>query len=308
MSGVLDGKVAIVTGAARGIGKAIAERFADQDAQVLLVDSGASIDGRERQPGLVDSVAASIGESARALELDISSPEAAREAVELAKETFGGVDILVNNAAILRDAMVFKGDPVDFDAVLRTNLSAVYYLINAASPLLRAQAGEGRTGGRILSMVSSAGIYGNFGVAAYASAKAGLLGLTRVCALELARAGVTANALMPFAATRVTESIPPANDMLKQYRERALKIPADSVAVAASWLCSEMAGHVTGQLLGVRGREVFLMSQPRPVATVTADSGGWSEHDLAEAADNAFSEWLVESQTDLETFNTEPVL
>jgi len=308
MSGVLDGKVAIVTGAARGIGKAIAERFAAQAAKVVLVDNGSSIDGREHERGLVGSVAAGIGETACALERDIGTPDAAREAVQLARETFGGIDIVVNNAAILRDAMVFKGDPADFDSVLRTNLSAAYYMINAAGPVLRMQAGEGRTGGRILSIVSSAGFYGNFGVAAYASAKAGLMGLTRVCALELARTCVTANALMPFAATRVTETIPPVNYMLKQYRERALKIPAESVAVVASWICSELAQQISGQLLGVRGREVFLMSQPRPVETVTAAPAGWTEQALSEAAEKIFDQRFVELRTDVDIFNTDPVI
>jgi len=308
MSGILSGKVAIVTGAGRGVGRAIAERFAAQGAKLVLVDNGASIDGRERESGLIASVAAEIGDDTVALDRDVAAPETAQEAVAAAQETFGGLDIVINNAAILRDAMVFKGEPADFDAVIRTNLSAAYYLINAASPVLRAQAKEGRTGGRILNLVSSAGFYGNFGVAPYASAKAGLLGLTRVAALELQRAGVTANALMPFAATRVTESIPPANEMLEQYRNRALSIPAEPVAVTAGWLASGLGQSVTGQLVGVRGREVFLMSQPRPVATVTAEPGGWTEEDLAEAAESSFAGMYVDLKTDLEFFNSDPVI
>lgn len=308
MNAILQDRVAIITGAGRGVGRAIAGRFAAQGAKLVLVDNGASIDGRDREAGLIARVAAEIGDDVVALDRDVADPATAQEAVAAARESFGGVDIVINNAAILRDAMVFKGDPADFDTVIRTNLGAAYYLINAASPVMRAQAKEGRTGGRILNLVSSAGVYGNFGVAPYASAKAGLLGLTRVAALELQRAGVTANALMPFAATRVTESIPPANDMLEQYRNRALTIPAEPVAAAAAWLASELGQSVTGQLVGVRGREVFLMSQPRPIATVTADTGGWTEESLAEAAAASFGDSYVDLKTDLESFNTDPLI
>lgn len=301
---LLSGRVAVVTGGGRGVGRAIAARLAGHGARVIVADNGASIDGRASEPGIAEAAAREIG--GIAFDRDMASPEAAREAVELALEQ-GGIDILVHAAAILRDAMIFKGDPADFDAVLRTNLSSAYYLINAAGPHLREQAKAGRAHGRIVNLVSSAGFYGNFGVSAYAAAKAGLLGLTRVAALEFARSGVTANALMPFAATRVTESIPPANDMLAAYRERALKIPAEPVGIAASWLASDLAAHVSGQLFGVRGRELFLMSQPRAVATITAPEGGWNEAGLAAAA-TGLSDRFVDLRTDLEAFNTDPVL
>jgi len=305
---LLQGRVAIVTGAGRGIGRAIAAHLADRGAKVILADNGASMDGREQDSGVAEAAAEAIGANAAAFERDMSTPEAAQEAVALAKERFGGIDILINNAAILRDAMLHKGDPADFDAVIRTNLSAAYYLINAAAPLLREQAKQDeRKNGRILNIVSSAGFHGNFGVAPYASAKAGLLGLTRVAALELARAGVTANALMPFAATRVTESIPEASDMLKAYRERALRIPPETVAVAAGYLASPLAAQVSGQLFGVRGHEVFLMSQPRPIEHAV-DAQGWDEHALAEAVDSKFAERFADLRSDLEAFNTDPVV
>ncbi len=305
---LLEDKVAIVTGGGRGIGRAIAARFAAQGARVIIADNGASIDGRTTEPGVAEAAAAAIGDRARAFDRDMSTPAAAAEAVELARTEFGAVDIVVHAAAILRDAMIFKGDPADFDAVIRTNLSAAYYLVNAAGPHLRAQAKAGRGGGRVLLLTSSAGFYGNVGVAPYAAAKAGLLGLMRVAAHDLARAGVTANAIMPFAATRVTESIPPVTDTLKAYRERALRIPAEPVAVTASFLASELGAAVSGQLFGVRGREVFLMSQPRPLARAVSEDGPWDEATLADAVEERLRPAFFELETDLEAFNVEPVL
>src|SRR6185312_5312525 len=146
-----------------------------------------------------------------------------------------------NNAAILRDAFFFKADPLAWDAVIRTNLSAPFHNLAAATPVMREQVKALRGGtpyswGRIVNIVSTAGLYGNYGQAAYASAKAGLLGLTRVVALDMRRSLVTCNAVAPFAATRVTESIKPANPAQAAYKERAMKVPARAVAELVGWL------------------------------------------------------------------------
>ncbi|WP_281301027.1 MULTISPECIES: SDR family oxidoreductase [unclassified Iodidimonas] len=312
--GLLAGRVAIITGAGRGIGYAVAERFAALGASLVLVDDGSGIDGRDPEKGLIEqqreALIAKGADGARlaALEIDIASPEAAARAVDLAITQFGALDIVVNNAAILRDAMIFKGDPADFDRVLEVNLSAAYYLAHAATPKMREQAKAGRPGGRLINMVSSAAFYGNFGVSAYASAKAGLLGLTRVMALELERAGITANAIMPFAATRVTESLPPVTELLKEYRARALQLPAQPVAVACAWLASDLGAGISGQLIGVRGGDVFLMSQPRPIAHAIARDQPWDEQGLASAAATNFSAHYFAIQSDLDAFNTDPII
>jgi len=215
---------------------------------------------------------------------------------------------VVNNAAILRDAFVFRADPRDWDAVIRNNLSAAFYLINAASPVMRDQGKSGRGGaggydwGRIVNIVSSAGLYGNLGQAAYASAKAGLFGLTRVTAMDLARAQITANAVAPFARTRVTDIIQPANEAQKSYKERALKIGAHHVANLVTALSSPAGKGITGQLLGVRGREVFLFGQPRPVARIEAGAT------LAQDLSAKLSDKFTDLTTDLEAFNTEPLV
>jgi len=219
---------------------------------------------------------------------------------------------VVNNAAILRDGFIFKANPADWDRVIATNLAAPYYLLNAATPIMREQAKAGRGGepygwGRIVNITSSAGLYGNLGQSAYASAKAGLVGLTRVAAMDLARAGITANAVAPFAHTRVTETIEPANEAQASYKARALKLDPRHVATVIAWLCSSAAQDVSGQLFGVRGREVFLFSQARTAETLVRRDADWDVAGLAEAA-KAFVPHFTDLTTDLEAFDTEPVV
>ena len=307
-TGLLEGRAAIVTGAGRGIGRAIAESLIAEGASVIVADSGASIGGEGGDPTVAREAAAALGKKALAYDDSVASPGAAKHLVEMAVKNFGGIDIVVNNAAILRDAFVFRADPRDWDAVIHNNLSAAFYLINAASAVMRDQGKAGRGGaggydwGRIVNIVSSAGLYGNLGQAAYASAKAGLFGLTRVTAMDLARAQITANAVAPFARTRVTDIIQPANEAQKSYKERALKIGAHHVANLVTALCSPAGKSITGQLLGVRGREVFLFSQPRPVARIEAGSN------LAQDLSAKLSDKFTDLTTDLEAFNTEPVV
>jgi NAD(P)-dependent dehydrogenase (short-subunit alcohol dehydrogenase family) len=310
----LQDRVAIVTGAGRGIGKAIAEHLSSQGASVIVADSGGDIDGSNENDAIAKSVVATLPNQALAYTKNIASPEAADQLVKTAITQFGGVDIVINCAAILRDSLVFKGTTEDWDVVLKNNLSAAFYLTRSATPILRQQFKQkrGSSGsyqwGRILNIGSTAGLYGNFGQASYGSAKAGLFGLTRITALEMDRSNVTCNYVAPFARSRVTETIEPANDEQAEYKERALKVSTAHVANFISYLCSPAASNVTGQVFGVRGREVFLFSQPRPIEKIVRPDKDWTVDELAIAIDKNFRKKFTKLETDLEAFNTEPIV
>jgi NAD(P)-dependent dehydrogenase (short-subunit alcohol dehydrogenase family) len=304
----LTGRVALVTGGGRGIGHAIVTALHAAGASIVIADNGTSIAGEGADPGVAATLARELGKRAAAYTESIASPSSAAAAVDLAKRRFGGLDIVVNNAAILRDAFIFKADPLAWDAVLRNNLSAAFHILAAATPLLRDQLKAGRGGesgwGRIVNIVSSAGLYGNYGQAAYASAKAGLVGLTRVVALDMQRSKVTCNAVAPFAATRVTESIKPANPAQEAYKERALTIPAAAVGELVAFLAGDEAAGITGQLLGVRGKEIFLFSQPRPVArAISPGADGLGASIAAQLAPH-----YAKLATDLEEFSSDPIV
>ena len=302
----LSGRVAIVTGGARGIGLAIVEDLVAHGASVVIVDSGVSIAGEPVEPTLADEVTRRFANAA-AISADIADPATAAAAVALAQERFGGVDVVVNNAAILRDAFIFKANHDGFEAVLRTNLAGAHRMLAAATPVMRDQQKAGRAPGAIVNIVSTAGIYGNFGQSAYGAAKAGLIGLTRVVAHDLARSKITCNAIAPFAATRVTENIKPANEAQAAYKEKALKVPGLYVARLVSFLATPAAGNISGQLFGVRGREVFVFSQPRPASKLLQPAGGY-ELDGFAAGIRALEPYYADLVTDLEAFSGDPVL
>ena len=303
---LLNGRTAIVSGGARGIGRAIAAELLGSGANVVIVDSGVGIAGEPQQPRLADEVFAG-DERAAGLCGDIADPRVARDAVALARSRFGAVDILVNNAAILRDAMIFKASRDDWDAVIRTNLSGAFQLLAEATPVMRDQVKAGRIPGSIINIVSSSGIYGNFGQYAYSASKAGLIGLMRAVAHDLARAGITCNAVAPFAATRVTESLPPADENLAAYRRGALTVPAVYVARLVSFLAAPASSHISGQLFAVRGRDTMLFSQARPAAHILQHPGGSTITDLA-AAVSAWQPVFVALETDIDAFGGEPLV
>jgi NAD(P)-dependent dehydrogenase (short-subunit alcohol dehydrogenase family) len=280
-------------------------------ARVVAADTGVSIDGRSEDPAPIAALAAACGDAVAPLAQSVAAPGFADAAVTLARERFGGLDIVVNNAAILRDAFLFKGSRADFEAVVATDLTAAYDLLRAATPVLRENAKQARGGtpyawGRIVTIGSTAALYGNYGQAAYASAKAGLFGLMRVAALDMARSGVTSNMIAPFAASRVTETIVPATPAQAAYKAAALAIPAEPVGRFTSFLCSARAARITGQVFGVRGRETFVFSQPRPLARATSAPEP-SLDDLAALVEAEFAPHFTTLESDLDAFATSPV-
>ncbi len=306
MANELQGRVAIVTGGARGIGFAIAHDLARHGARVVIVDSGVTIGGESPEPHAAAQAAEKIP-GALALHGDIAEPSVAELAVKTAVEQCGALDIVVNNAAIIRDGFIFKSSRDAWDATIRTNLTGAYQLLSVAAPVLREQAKNGRAPGSIVNIASTAGIYGNFGQAAYGSAKAGLIGLTRVVAHDLARSKINANVVIPFAATRVTESIQPANDAQATYKQKALQVAPVYVARLVSFLASKAANAISGQIFAARGRELFLFSQARPAMKLTVPRDAHALQDMAEAI-RSFAPSFVDLVTDLEAFSTDPVL
>ncbi|MGE0734423.1 MAG: SDR family NAD(P)-dependent oxidoreductase [Alphaproteobacteria bacterium] len=306
--GLLKDRVAIVTGGARGIGKALVEDFVAQGAKVVIADNGTSAAGEGADPKPAQDLAKALGNNTLAFTESVASPSAAKALVDLAVNQFGALDIVVNNAAILRDALVFKQDPGDFQAVVQTNLLAPFFLINAASPVLRDQFKAGRAFGRILNIGSTAGLYGNHGQIAYGATKAALLALTRITAQEMVRSGVTSNLLVPFAYSRITDTIPDNIPAFAKYKKGALRISPKHVAVLATMLASDLGAKITGQVVAVRGREHWLFSQPRPAARIVRTDADWTPESLAAAYEKDFAPKFTDLTTDLEHFNAEPVI
>ncbi len=242
----LTGKVALVTGASRGLGRAIALAFAAQGADVAVNYRGNQDAARQT----VDAIRAS-GRRAEAIQGDTSAGRDACEAiVKAAIDGFGKVDILVNNAGITRDNLLMRMDAEEWDAVLSTNLSGPFWMTRAiARPMVKARAG------RIINMSSAAGRMGNAGQANYAAAKAGLIGLTKTTARELASRGITCNAIAPgLIETDLTADLPEAaTEGLKALTPMGYIGSVEDVAAAAVYLASDEARYVTGQVLGVDG-------------------------------------------------------
>ena len=255
MAGVCEGRVAIVTGAGRGIGRAHALMLAEQGAAVVVNDLGAQPDGSGADPGPANEVVAEIeamGGAAIVNGSDVTDFAEAATMVDQAVETFGRLDILVNNAGILRDKMIFSMEEADWDDVVDVHLKGHFCPTRHAAAHWRARAKAGEeVDARIINTASPSGLYGNVGQANYGAAKAGIAGFTLVCALELGRIGVTANCLAPTALTRlVTPLMGGEENIPDDLRER---LSPRWVASVATWLASPAARHVTGRVFDVRG-------------------------------------------------------
>jgi len=252
VTGILEGRIAIVTGAGRGIGRAHALELARQGAKVVVNDFGVSLAGEGTGESPADEVVALIAEmggEAVANGADVADFEQAAAMVEQAIDAFGGLDILVNNAGFVRDRMLVNTSEEEWDAVIRVHLKGHFAPLRHAGAYWRAEAKEGRQrAARVINTSSGAGLQGSIGQTTYSAAKAGIAGMTLVAAAEMGRYGVTVNAIAPVARTRMTEGA---------FDTSGMALPEDNSPIVA-WLASEEAGDVTGRVIEIEGGQICL--------------------------------------------------
>ena len=277
--GVMDGKVALVTGAGRGIGREVALLLAREGARVVVNDLGAGLGGEGRDEGPAGDVVGEIeaeGGRASANTDSVAEADGATRMVAQAVSDFGRIDAVVNIAGILRDSMMHKMTEAEWRAVIEVHLNGSYFTSRAALPHMREQAS-----GAFVHFTSTSGLNGNIGQANYAAAKMGIVGLSRVIALEGKRYAIRSNCVAPFAWTRMIESIPvQSEEMAKAFEKFRVGSTAAHMAPMVVYLTSDTSAEVSGQVFGVRGNEIYLMSQPRPIRTLHKGDG-WSPADLA---------------------------
>ncbi len=304
--GVLEGKVVLVTGAAGGIGKECALLAAREGAKVVVNDLGGSVGGGdEGDAGPAQQTANEInaaGGEAVANSDSVASMAAVRGMVEQAKDTFGGLHAIINPAGILRDKMFHKMDDEDWDKVIEVHLRGAYNVSRASVELFRDQ-----QEGSYVHFTSTSGLIGNIGQANYAAAKLGVMGLSRILAMEGAIKNVRSNIIAPFAWTRMIATIP-VKDEASALRVDRMKnaMRADQVAQLAVALASPEARDVSGQIFAVRGNEVILFDQPRPVRNM-ANLEGWTPRSLLDVALPAMKNSFFDAGASASVFPYDPI-
>lgn len=304
--GMLEGRVILITGAGNGIGRECAISAAAQGAKVLVNDLGGGGDGRgdgSLAPAAeVVEIIRNAGGDAIANYGSVTEMTAVRHMVEQCHDELGGLHAVMNPAGILRDSMFHKMEDEDFFAVVDVHLRGAYNVARATIEHFRNQ-----KDGAYLFFTSTSGLIGNLGQSNYAAAKMGVVGLSRILAMEGERNNVRSNAIAPFAWTRLVGSIP-VTDEASRLRVEKIKtgMRAEQVAKFCVALASDAAAHVSGQVFTVRGNEIFLMSQPRPVRSI-ARADGWTEEGIANQALSSLAPYFHDLGPSANAFPGDPI-
>ncbi|MFE4498446.1 SDR family NAD(P)-dependent oxidoreductase [Rhodococcus sp. NPDC056743] len=285
--GSLDGRVAIVTGAARGIGASVSRMFAAEGAKLVLNDLGSSEDGTGSSIGPVTEIAKDINESGGTAVVDggdIADTETGRHLVSTALDGYGKLDIVVNVAGIVRDRMIFNLEEEDWDAVIRVHLRGHFSTIRPATEYWRGQRNpDGHY--RIINFTSQSALQGSPGQPNHAAARVGIVGLTYSLAHAMSRYGVTANAISPGALTPLVATIP--DDKLTRSPSALEEMSPDNIAPIVTYLAGTESDWISGRTLGAAGYEVMLWNNPDVIETVSSE-GPWNSKDLADKIETAF--------------------
>lgn len=304
MSQMLEGKSIVVTGAGRGIGRAIAIMLADAGANVVVNDLGVSAqgEGADSSPAaqVVDEITAAGG-NAIANYSSVAESEAAESIVQSCIDTFGSVDGVVNNAGILRDSIFHKMSEDQFDLVIKVHLKGSFNMSRACAPHFRAQ-----QSGNFVHMTSTSALIGNLAQANYMAAKLGVVGLSKSIALDMSRYNVRSNCISPFAWSRLIGTLPSDTEEQQARLEKVKQMTPEKIAPLATALFSDAASDVSGQVFAVRNNEIFLMSQPRPVRSVhTAE--GWTPETVSTQVFDAFKASMYDLDVTADVFTWDPV-
>jgi NAD(P)-dependent dehydrogenase (short-subunit alcohol dehydrogenase family) len=303
--GLMDGKVVLVTGAARGVGKAVALELARAGARVVVNDLGVSLkgdDSSDTQPAqdVVAEIEAMGGEAIANFG-SVANWDDAQDMVAAALDRFGRIDGVVNNAGNLRDVLFHKMTEDDFDAVIGVHLKGSFNVSRAAAPHFKMQAS-----GTYVHMASTSGLIGNLGQVNYGAAKMGIVAMSKLIAVDMERFGVRSNAVAPFAWTRMVSSIPAKTPEQQKRVEGLKKLVPEKVAALCVALSSEQASGVNGQVFGSRNNEIYLFSQPRPIRTAhTAE--GWTPETIVERVFPQFENDFYPLHKSGDVFTWDPV-
>jgi NAD(P)-dependent dehydrogenase (short-subunit alcohol dehydrogenase family) len=301
---LLDGKVVLVTGAGRGIGRDIAIAMAKHGAKVVINDLGATDrgEGADASPA-AEAVSAikDAGGEAVANGDSVSSWDGAHRMVKTAIDSFGRIDCVVNNAGILRDAIFHKMEEADWDAVVGVHLKGSFNVARAAAPHFREQGS-----GSFIHMTSNSALIGHNGQANYIAAKLGIIGLSKGIALDMQRFGIRSNCISPSAWSRLTGTVPVETEAQKARRKKIMAMTPDKIAPMAVYLASDASKDVSGQIFAVRQNEIFIFNHNRPIRSVHR-SEGWTADSIADHAMPALKSWFTPLQRSGEVFSWDPV-